>query len=182
MARPSAEVEASYKSDDDIRRRRRNGNGAVVGGEITSSYNPRLQSGQDKKGIGTIQSPAPKYQVESSASPKYQVTSPKNQVTSPKNPPSSPLRRSASVGDWQRKYLFLEDPEARSGDNQEVGARDSFVEQQPVTGRTFDPLALREVGHLVPCCQGVSIFKNFISSCPQVQKIFRSYLKTSGNM
>ena len=156
-ARPSAAVgAASYKSDDDIRRSNGNddgggGGGGVVGvGKITSPYNPHLQSGQDKRGIGCLKKsrpnnpPPPTVQV---TSPKYQVTS----TTSPKNPASNPLRRSASVGDWRRKYLFLEDPEARrSGERQEEeGARDSFVEQQPVTGRTFDPLSLREGGHLV---------------------------------
>ena len=48
------------------------------------------------------------------------------------------------MGDWQRKYLFLEDPEARLDGKRGGGARDSFVEQEPVTGRTFDPLAFRE--------------------------------------
>ena len=48
------------------------------------------------------------------------------------------------MGDWQRKYLFLEDPEARADGKREGGSRDSFVEQEPVTGRTFDPLAFRE--------------------------------------
>ena len=143
MARPSAETRAaaSYKSDDDFRRR----NGG--GGQLTSPFNPHLQSGQEKRGIGclksrtqnppsTVPTLSPKHQVTGSTSPKSQVTS---QTKS-----SNPLRRSRSVGDWQRKYLFLEDPEARGGERQEEGARDSFVEQQPVTGRTFDPLALRE--------------------------------------
>lgn len=128
---------ASYKSDDDIRRR----NG--VGGEITSPYNPHLQSGPDEKGIGCSNgrpnNPPPN--VQQSPSLKYQVKTP----TSSRTQPSNPLRRSASVGDWHRKYLFLEDPEARRGQQQqEEGARDCFVEQQAVIGRTFDPLALRE--------------------------------------
>ena len=152
-ARPSAAVgAASYKSGDDIRSNGNDdGGGGVVGvGKITSPYNPHLQSGQDRRGIGCLKKsrpnnpPPPTVQV---TSPKYQATS----TTSPKNPASNPLRRSASVGDWRRKYLFLEDPEARRGGErqEEEGARDSFVEQKPVTGRTFDPLSLREGGHLV---------------------------------
>ena len=127
-ARPSAgeaaKAAASYKTDDDDIKRR---NGTVGGvGKITSpSLNPHLQSGQDKRGIGC---PRP--------------DNPPSTFISPTT--SNPLRRSASVGDWQRKYLFLEDPEARIDGKREGGARDSFVEQEPVTGRTFDPLAFRE--------------------------------------
>ena len=176
-ARPSAAVgAASYKSGDDIRRSNGNddGGGGVVGvGKITSPYNPHLQSGQDKRGIGCLKKsrpnnpPPPTVQV---TSPKYQATS----TTSPKNPASNPLRRSASVGDWRRKYLFLEDPEARRGGErqEEEGARDSFVEQKPVTGRTFDPLSLREGGHLVSDrAVGVNLrfYRAFLSrkECPQ---------------
>ena len=129
-ARPSAgegaKAAASYKTDDDDIKRR---NGTVGGvGKITSpSLNPHLQSGQDKRGIG-----CPRRPDNPPSKGKSQTT-------------SNPLRRSASVGDWQRKYLFLEDPEARlDGKREGGGARDSFVEQEPVTGRTFDPLAFRE--------------------------------------
>ena len=124
-ARPSAA--ASYKTDDDDIKRRNDTSG-VGGGKITSPppLNPHLQSGQDKRGIGC---PRP--------------DKPPSKAKGPTT--SNPLRRSASVGDWQRKYLFLEDPEARLDGNREGGgARDSFVEQEPVTGRTFDPLAFRE--------------------------------------
>ena len=120
-AHPSA-WEESYKTDD-IKRRNGTG-GGVGGGKITSPLlNPHIQSGLDKRGIGWPRRP----------------DNPASKVKSPTT--SNPLRRSASVGDWQRKYLFLEDPEARTDGG---GARDSFVEQEPVTGRTFDPLAFRE--------------------------------------
>ena len=132
-ARPSAgegaKAAASYKTDDDDIKRR---NGVGVGGKITSPppLNPHLQSGQDKRGIGCLRRPD---------NPPSKV---KSQTA------SNPLRRSASVGDWQRKYLFLEDPEARADGNRGGGSRASFVEQEPVTGRTFDPLAFRERGTL----------------------------------
>ena len=118
---------ASYKSDI-----KRNGGGKISagtaggGGGGVSSNNPRpllLQSGQ---------SPRPERRWDCC--------------------PGAPLSKSASVGDWRRKYLFLEDPEARLDNGRQQrgggggggGEGDRFVEQQPVVGRTFDPVAQRD--------------------------------------
>ncbi len=52
---------------------------------------------------------------------------------------AAPLKKSASVGDWQRKYLFLDDDSVDFGGSKRRG---DFVEQEAVVGRTFDPAAM----------------------------------------